>query len=99
MANYFIVEKDNKTLYEGQDQLKAVSLLSGEASKIHPTSYTYIVELEFPRGTDLVRIVYIKHAYRSKIAPDIPSGDDSRREIPGPTLERLIDGWRSTRVK
>ncbi|MBS3149145.1 hypothetical protein J4455_00420 [Candidatus Woesearchaeota archaeon] len=99
MANYFIVEKDNKTLYEGQDQLKAVSFLSEEPSKIHPTSCTYLVELEFPRGTNLVRIVYIRSAYRSNIAPELPSGDDSRREIPSPTLERLIYGWRSTRTK
>jgi len=99
MAYYFIVQRDNKILYEGPDRIEAVSHLPSEASKIHPTSCTYLVEGKFTTEGDFVRIGHIRSAYRSNIIPDLPGGSDAQREIPTGILEKLIDGWRSTRPK
>lgn len=99
MGNYFIVQSDNKVVYEGPDIAVAVSTLPEEPSNIRPTSCTYLIEGKFSfTDIDFVRMVHIKSAYKSRIIPNHPGGSE-QREIPTELLERLIDGWRSTRKK
>lgn len=99
MADYFIVSnKTNEILYQGSNQLEAVSHLPEDPSNIRPISIIYLIESKIPAAPDLVRIHYIRNAYRSRLDSSIPSGGDDR-EIPSKTLELLIDGWKKTRSK